>query len=268
MRHLIFCNGDIILPASSADNASLTWDVFPFEAHGHTYHQTCFQFEDEKFCVSALDESQLDLAGGASRVKVRQLLGSLDAGQGALVLTALAYANWSLVSNYCASCGAALEDGSADYTNARVCNRCGRVFFPRISPAIIVLIHRDDSILLAHNVSFPEGRYGLVAGFVEAGETFEQTVRREVMEEAGIEIGEPRYVRSQPWPFPDSLMVAFEADWKSGEARPDGKEIGALGWFRLDALPDIPPPGSVARYLIDKAVEQARTHFPCQEQIQ
>jgi len=97
----------------------------------------------------------------------------------------------------------------------------------------------------------PKGRHGLIAGFVDPGETLEEAVRREVMEEAGIEIHEPRYIRSQPWPFPDSLMLAFEADFKAGNARPDGAEIDDLGWYGLDDLPEIPPPGSVARSLIE-----------------
>jgi len=257
MRHYVFCEGDIILPESAdtpAGQITLGWEGLPGGISGQPVHKAFFKFDGTRNCAVSIPADGARRFAGFRRVKVRQLLGGLDQQQSALALTALAYANWSLVSSYCGACGGTLEDGRGEQSGAKVCVRCGRAFFPRISPAIIVLIHKDDRILLAHNVSFPEGRYGLIAGFVEAGETFEQTVRREVMEEAGIEIGEPEYVRSQPWPFPDSMMVAFEAEWKSGEARPDGVEIGDLGWFRPDALPDIPPPGSVARYLIDKAV--------------
>jgi len=145
-------------------------------------------------------------------------------------------------------------DQEGESEGAKVCEACGRAFFPRISPAVITLVRRGREMLLAHNAKFPSGRHGLIAGFVEPGETLEETVAREVMEEAGIEIGEPRYVRSQPWPFPDSLMIAFEAEYRSGEARPDGEEIDHLGWFVPENLPDIPPPGSVARYLIDRFI--------------
>lgn len=257
MRHFVFCEGDIILPETAdipAGQAALGWDGVPPNVSGLSVHKAFFRFDNTQNCAISINSGDTRRFAGFRRVKVRQLLGDLDSQQSALALTALAYANWANVSSYCGACGGALAEGRGEQSGAKVCVHCGRAFFPRISPAIIVLIRKEDRILLAHNVSFPEGRYGLIAGFVEVGETFEQTVRREVMEEAGIEIGDPEYVRSQPWPFPDSLMVAFEAEWKSGEPRPDGVEIGDLGWFRLDALPDIPPPGSVARFLIDRAV--------------
>ena len=112
--------------------------------------------------------------------------------------------------------------------------------------------------MLAHNARFPAGRFGLIAGYVEAGETIEEAAIREAREEAGIGIGDLRYVKSQSWPFPDSLMIAFTAEWESGEARPDGVEIAELRWCGPDELPDIPPPGSVARFLIDRFVREER----------
>jgi NAD+ diphosphatase len=118
-----------------------------------------------------------------------------------------------------------------------------------------VLVQKEGRILLAHNARFPAGRFGLIAGYAEAGESLEEAAVREVREEAGIEIQDLRYVKSQSWPFPDSLMIAFTAEWKSGEARPDGVEIEELRWCGPDDLPDIPPPGSVARYLIDRFVQ-------------
>ncbi len=280
MRYFVFCKDQLIVSMplesdlqngssqSSARKAEsylgtlvLTWQGFPEDDARDILkraHRAHFRFKNEEYGVWSIDQAEEGYFKQFAHIKVRELIGMLDQESMALVIRAMAYANWSLVSNFCGACGSPLQEGEDDEHLAKVCSHCGRVFFPRMSPAVIVLIHKEDRILLAHNLSFPDGRYGLIAGFVELGETFEQTVHREVMEEAGIEICEPHYVRSQPWPFPDSLMVAFDADWKAGEPRPDGKEIGALGWFTLDELPNIPLRGSVARYLIDHAVEQNR----------
>jgi len=118
-------------------------------------------------------------------------------------------------------------------------------------------VKKEGRVLLARNSRFPGRRFGLLAGFVEAGETLEETAAREVREEAGIAIDGLRYIASQPWPFPDSLMFAFTAEWAGGEAHPDGREIVELRWCGPDELPDIPPPGSIARRLIDDFVRHS-----------
>jgi NAD+ diphosphatase len=116
---------------------------------------------------------------------------------------------------------------------------------------VIVLVHRDGKALLAHNVNFAAGTYSTIAGFVEPGETLEECVAREVREETGIEVTRISYFGSQPWPFPHSLMVGFTAEYAAGQITPDGTEIVEAGWFPADALPTIPPPGSLSRRLID-----------------
>jgi NAD+ diphosphatase len=131
------------------------------------------------------------------------------------------------------------------------CPSCGLALYPRIAPAIIVLVRRGDEALLAHNVHFPEGLYSTLAGFSEVGESLEETVHREVREEVGIEIGNIRYFGSQPWPAPHSLMVGFTAQWTSGEIRVDAKEIADARWFAADELPQLPTSFSVARKLVD-----------------
>lgn len=157
---------------------------------------------------------------------------------------------WRTESAFCGRCGS--PNGDATDELARLCPKCGRREYARISPAIIVLVTRDDGrALLAHNVKFREGLYSLVAGFVEAGENLEETVAREVKEEVGVEVKDIRYRASQAWPFPNSLMLGFTARWASGDPRPDQKEIGDVAWFAPDALPDLPPPGSISRALID-----------------
>jgi NAD+ diphosphatase len=124
--------------------------------------------------------------------------------------------------------------------------------FPRLAPAVITLIERDGDALLARNAAFPMAMYSCVAGFVEPGETLEDAVHREVREEVGVELRDVRYTASQPWPFPHSLMIGFEATWASGEIEVDGVEIADANWYRPDDLPMIPPPLSIARTLIDR----------------
>ena len=171
----------------------------------------------------------------------------------------LALLNWLGAARFCGGCGAELaDDGTEGYAaGARRCPACARVYYPRVSPAVILLVRREGKILLAHNAAFPAGRYGLIAGFVEPGESLEEAARRELLEETGIEVGELRYSASQPWPFPDSLMVGFEAEWRSGEGKPDGVELTELLWRGPDELPSIPPPGSIARRLIDGFLRSA-----------
>ncbi len=187
---------------------------------------------------------------GCRRLPVRTILASLNSGCSRVMLKARALALWMEGALYCGACGTALEDAQGPDSGGRQCPGCKRLHFPRISPAVIVLITRGDTILLARNARFPGKRFSLIAGFVEAGETLEETIAREVREEAGIEVDSMVYRNSQPWPFPDSLMLGFTARWVSGEARPDGEEIVELGWFDRDSLPEIPPPGSIAHNLI------------------
>jgi len=136
---------------------------------------------------------------------------------------------------------------------AMVCPACSLLAYPRISPAVMVLVRRGDELLLGRSPHFRPGMFSALAGFVEAGETIEHCAAREVREEVGVEIANLRYFRSQPWPFPDSLMIAFFADYVGGEITPDPSEIEAAGWFPLSALPPLPDYPSIARHLIDAA---------------
>jgi len=165
-------------------------------------------------------------------------------------------AQWRQESRFCGSCGAENNNNTAQVE--RHCPRCGRIEFPRICPAIIVIITDDnDRILLAHNKKFKAGLYSLIAGFNEAGESLEATVAREVYEEISISIKEVSYVKSQPWPFPNSLMLGFKARYSSGTIRPDGVEIEDAAWFTKDNLPSIPSEGSLSRLLINRWLDNS-----------
>jgi NAD+ diphosphatase len=134
---------------------------------------------------------------------------------------------------------------------ARECPACSFVTYPPVSPAIIVAVRRGNRLLLGRSPHFPKGRYSVLAGFVEPGESLEEAVAREIFEEVHIAVKDIRYVASQPWPFPHSLMVGFTALWESGEIRIDEKEIEDARWFSPEDLPDLPPPSSISRRLID-----------------
>lgn len=169
---------------------------------------------------------------------------------------ALAIAEWDISHRFCGRCATPTELVPGE--RARRCPSCRMPFYPRISPAIIVLVTRGDSLLLARAASFPEPFFGTLAGFVEAGESLEEAVHREVKEEVGIEVKNLRYFGSQPWPFGRSLLVGFTAEHAGGELRVDGQEIIEAGWFTAGNLPRIPPRLSIARHLIDAFLEKVR----------
>jgi NAD+ diphosphatase len=157
--------------------------------------------------------------------------------------------HWARTHKFCGRCATPTERVAEE--RAMRCPSCGLLAYPRISPAVIVLVRRGDEALLARGVRFPLPFYSALAGFVEVGETLEDTVVREVREEVGIDVHRVRYFGSQPWPFPHSLMIAFMAEWKGGEIAMDAREIVDAQWYRAGALPQIPPRLSIARRLID-----------------
>jgi len=156
---------------------------------------------------------------------------------------------WSQKSRYCGQCGTSMENVPDE--RARKCPACKNVSYPPVSPAIIVAIEKENRLLLARSPRFPKGQYSVIAGFVEPGESLEEAVERETMEEVSLKIKNIRYFGSQPWPFPHSLMVGFKADWDSGKIAVDGVEIEDAGWYTPGSFPALPVGISIARKLID-----------------
>ena len=156
---------------------------------------------------------------------------------------------WNATHRFCGRCGGDTAPLSGEL--ARRCARCGMLHYPRLSPAVIVLVRDRSRVLLARSPGFPAGMYSVLAGFVEPGEAIEEAVEREVREEVGIEVTGVRYFGSQPWPFPNSLMIGFTAEYAGGEISVDPTEIEDAGWYDAGAFPPLPPRLSIARAMID-----------------
>jgi NAD+ diphosphatase len=193
---------------------------------------------------------------GLKLVSARGLFLRLDDALLGVAGRALAVAEWDILHRFCGRCGqlTVLVPGE----RARRCPACRTPFYPRIAPAVIVLITRGDSMLLARNANFPEPFFSTLAGFVDIGESLEDTVLREVKEEVGVDVKNLRYFGSQPWPFGRSLMLGFTAEYAGGDIHVDGQEIAEAAWFTPDNLPRIPPRLSIARQLIDAFLAQVK----------
>ncbi|MDR3166195.1 MAG: NAD(+) diphosphatase [Synergistaceae bacterium] len=163
--------------------------------------------------------------------------------------------NLTLKNKFCGACDAPMQDHAAD--RARFCPGCGNTVYPILAAAVIVAVEKDGMLLLGRNVNFPPERYSVLAGFVDPGETLEDAARREVYEESRVAIKNVRYFGNQPWPFPNSMMFAFNADWESGEPTPDGREITDVRWFEPTSPPNLPPSISISRGLIDDWLARA-----------
>lgn len=161
--------------------------------------------------------------------------------------------DWYMSHQFCGRCG---EKTVLDEKDMMLkCPLCGQVHYSRIAPAIIVAVRKDDKLLMAKHTYHKSHRYALIAGFVEAGESIEEAVHREVSEEVGIKIKNLKYKKSQPWPFPNSLMLAFTAEYESGEIKVDHEEIEKAKWFRKDEIERYDSDISISDWLIKNFIE-------------
>jgi NAD+ diphosphatase len=214
----------------------------------------CFGLTDERPCFLAELADAAELADGFEFRGIFDLLGLLEDELLMVAGCATQLIRWDRSHKYCGRCGRPTEDKADE--RAKICPDCGLNCYPRLSPAVIVAVVKDDRILLGTSARFRAGFWSVLAGFVEPGETLEECVVREVHEEVGILVKNVRYFGSQPWPFPDSLMLGFTAEYAEGEIKMDQSEITDAKWFAAQDLPNIPPKLSIARSLIDWFVER------------
>ena len=211
------------------------------------------------------DADQAALTGGGRIASLREAGAVVSRPEAALAAYLTALLNWHRRHRFCANCGAATGVREAGYS--RRCPRCGAVHFPRTDPVVIMTVEHDDRLLLGHRAGWPARRFSVLAGFVAPGEGAEEAVVREVAEESGIVARDPRFVSSQPWPFPSSLMLGFEAQSDGGEPRASDGELDAVRWFTREEVhagvegthPELllPPGVSIARFLIDRWLARA-----------
>ena len=235
-RHLLF-KGDQLWVRHTGSGVEHLFDATPSEPV-EPVGAAC--------AVAASDKAP---AAGAELIGLRAFFDLVPAETFAQAGLARQLLHWRLTHRFCGACGAPLARHAAE--RAMQCPACGLCVYPRLNPVVIALVSRGNQVLLAHKAqgSFPF--WSVVAGFVEAHETLEAAVAREVAEEVGVRVTNIRYAASQPWPFPNNLMVGFTAEYAGGEVTPDGDEIAEAGWFDRDHLPPLPSPFSIARRLID-----------------
>ena len=207
-------------------------------------------------CWTSEVPREADAPAGMRWEGLRTLFSVLDDAHLALAGRAVQLLDWDRAHRFCGRCGALTLPKPDE--RVRVCPACKLSVYPRISPAVMALVQRGREMLLGRSPHFPAGMYSALAGFVEPGETLEQCLAREVQEEVGVQISNVRYFASQPWPFPNSLMIAFVCDWAGGELRPQPGEIEAAEWFDVFHLPKLPSRISIARKLIDAVARQMR----------
>ncbi len=241
---LIIAGKDIVL---SGENSGL-WQHLPvsvdqvLQRHPLGLYQGCELWVAELSSNAVLEAKTLPVRQGI-------VSGLLD---GFVLQQAASLVNWGRDTLFCSRCTGRLRASVREDDRARVCPACGYHVYPVVSPCIIVLIHRQQQLLLAQSVNHPEGLYSLIAGFVEPGESLEQAVAREVLEETGLKVKDIRYQGSQPWPFAHNLMMGFTAGYDSGSLVVDTTELTHADWFTKDNLPQLlPPKPTIARQLID-----------------
>ena len=237
---------------------ALPWRMYrsmglaPARVHAIGHH------EGRTHVAVALDEGYTprSLPEGLRAAGLRNWFGVLDDETLSISMRAVQVLEWDRTHRFCGACGT--PNDQVGHERAKRCPACGLVCYPRISPAMMVLVTRGRDLLLGRGITFPPGRYSALAGFVEAGESIEESVAREVQEEVAHLDADLRYFGSQSWPFPNSLMIAFRAEYAGGELAPDPAELADAQWFAPEALPQLPPRLSIARALIDSTLEELR----------
>jgi len=269
-RFIMLRQGQVLADATGPGTLRLLSAAQVQEVIGHppTIHGTIFLGQlrgDAYFCLDVDDIPEEHvlraLADGTEGafVSLRTAAQWLDREQAALAVQAKALLYWHKMQQYCSRCGSPTRRIQGGYARQCMQASCGQLYFPRVDPAIIVLVTSGERCLLGRQARWPAGRYSNVAGFVEPGESLESAVRREVYEETGIEVASLAYHSSQPWPFPQSLMVGFMATASTAEIHLQDGELEDARWFTREAIArglrdhtlSLPPPYSISFHLIE-----------------
>jgi len=252
----VFTNGSLLI-----DQPNSQAPLIPFCRKHELYIDTTgleiafLGFYHDRPCLCAVISEIPDSRSPFKLINLRKLYGTVTDDVWNIAGYARQVADFYTNFKYCSKCGT--ENKRLNQEHAYQCAGCGMVHYPRIYPAIITAVTKKDRILLARGVNFPNKKmFSVLAGFVEPGETLEECVSREVREESGIHVTNIRYFGSQPWPFPDSLMIGFTAEYKSGTIQADKREIEDAGWFQADNLPLVPGKPSIAGELIQWFIDQ------------
>ncbi|MBE6340551.1 MAG: NAD(+) diphosphatase [Bacteroidales bacterium] len=242
----LFDGGDLVVRTYTDNHTELpTAD----ELNGIPTAEKVFATADAEAAAVVRSEVEPLLPSGLQFQPLRPLFLTMPAEQFAVACKARQMVQWETHSRYCPACGVPTAPLAF---NARKCPQCGFEIYPTIAPAIIVRIHRGKELLMVRALNFRGNHYGLVAGFVEVGESLEECVTREVMEETSLKIKNIRYYGSQPWPFPSSLMIGFDADYESGDIHLQKEELADGQFFTATNPPELPAPMSIARCMIDE----------------
>ncbi|MEM7080595.1 MAG: NAD(+) diphosphatase [Pseudomonadota bacterium] len=249
--HFVFVRGELVVKSEQGVPSPITGDDFRwFDTEVRSEHFLGHYLN--RPCIAVAAKGQVP--EGYSSVGLRALLGRTAPSVFYLAGRAQQVVEWHQTNQFCGRCGAAMEDHPVD--RAKQCPQCRLIAYPRLSPSIIVLITKGHEMLLARNVAWPNGMYSTLAGFVEPGESIEQTVHREVFEEVGLKVKNLHYFGSQSWPFPNSLMLGFHAEYDSGEIVCQEGEIADAQWFTASNLPQIPPKTAISGWLIEEFVNR------------
>lgn len=238
-------SGDLLLIGAGENEIP---EATPFAPKRTLYMGT---WKGQNLFAAEIEDGDQVLPGYCWR-SLRTLYGTLSEEHFSLAGRAMQMLHWDHTHAYCGCCGHETFIRQAE--TCRECPSCKHLAYPKIAPAVLALVKKDQQILLAHAAHFSEKFYSVIAGFVDPGETLEQCVAREVLEEVGIYVHNIRYFGSQPWPFSQSLMIAFTCDWLSGEIQIDPQELDHADWFEPTHLPALPPPMSLSRFLIDSCI--------------
>ena len=251
----IFHNEQLLLTTSST-SPLVTETIITTLKYRLTYSHLLGYFDHfTAYCAELQNDD--DLPADLKPTPLRHALDLIGSDWYNIAVKAYTIINWDKNHQFCGRCGSITTQKSQAFE--RICTVCSQIFYPRISPSVIGLIKKDDQILMARSPHFTPGAYGLIAGFVEGGESAEEALHREVFEEVGIKIKNLTYFGSQAWPFPDSLMIAFTAEYASGDIIIDTKEIEAAGWYDVNHLPGRPSTRiSLSSKLLDHFIAQVK----------